>query len=250
MPETLKRRLAEIQAALMLLTRLPAGRMKAPIPEAEAAWAFPLVGVLAALLPATVFWASFGILPPFMAALLVLATGFLVTGGFHEDGLADMADGFGGGWTRERKLEIMRDSRIGTYGSLALVTALALRASGIAAAPDAASGALALIALGAASRALVPLTIRITPPARSDGIAAMASDVSWSRVLVSAGLGLGALLLLPGAIWLAPALISAVFAVRWLSLKQIGGFTGDSLGATQQIGEIALWVVLAALWSR
>lgn len=249
MVELLRRRFDEFRAAVLLLTRIPVGSLKAPPKEADAVWAFPLVGILAALIPAAVFGLAFGLLPPLTAALLALAAGFLVTGGFHEDGLADVADGFGGGWTRARKLEIMRDSRIGTYGTLATVAGLGLRASGLAAAPDAASGALALILFGAASRALVPLLILSTPPARSDGIAATASGLSARRAAAAAVLGLIGLPLLPGGLWLAAAPILAILAMRRLTLRMIGGYTGDVLGAAQQVAEILLWIGIAAVWT-
>ncbi len=168
------RRLAEARLALALLTRLPVGRLPDPAPPlAASAWAWPLAGLAAAILPALVFWAA--PLPPLMAALLALAAGVVATGGLHEDGLSDVADGFGGGPTRERKLEIMKDSRIGSYGALALALGLGLRATGLAAAPDACTGAAALLALGAASRAGLPAAMVLLAPARPGGLGAAAA---------------------------------------------------------------------------
>ena len=124
----LRARATEVQLALMLLTRLPAGRIDPAPTIAAAAWAFPLAGAVVGVLQALVLIAAIGLgLPMAMAAGLALAAGVLATGGLHEDGLADCADGFGGGRSPARKLEIMRDSRIGSYGALALILGLGLR---------------------------------------------------------------------------------------------------------------------------
>lgn len=233
----------------MLLTRLPVGRVADPVPPlGAAAWAYPVAGLVAALPPALVFWAAQG-LPVAMAALLALAAGALVTGGLHEDGLADVADGFGGGAGRERKLEIMKDSRIGSYGALALLLALGLRVSGLAAAPDTTSGMAALIGLGMASRAGLPWIMQSQPSARPGGLGASAGGVTAASAAVAMALGvLAALLTGHGlAVLLAVAIAGLVFVL--LCRHQIGGYTGDTLGATQQITEIAGWITLAAFWT-
>ncbi|MDZ7905514.1 MAG: adenosylcobinamide-GDP ribazoletransferase [Cypionkella sp.] len=129
--------IADLQLALMLLTRLPAGHLAQagdPPPLARAVWAYPIVGALVGAMGAGVLVgaATLG-LAPSIAATLALAVCILATGGLHEDGLADVADGFGGGQDRARKLEIMRDSRIGSYGTLALILSLALRVQILAA---------------------------------------------------------------------------------------------------------------------
>lgn len=241
-------RLAEVQSAVMLLTRLPAGRLPDPPPVlADAAWAYPLAGAVAALPAALVFWIAQG-LPPLMAALLALAAGALATGGLHEDGLSDVADGFGGGATPERKLEIMKDSRIGSYGALALVLSVGLRATGLAAAPGACTGALALIGLGAASRAGLPLVMRLLPAARQGGLGARAGGVSANAAGVALAIG-AVLALVTGhgfAVLLAMALAGTAFTL--FTRRQVGGYTGDTLGASQQIAEMAGWVALAAVW--
>ncbi|MDR5652858.1 adenosylcobinamide-GDP ribazoletransferase [Ruixingdingia sedimenti] len=241
--------LAHLRLALMVLTRLPAGRLAAPPPLGAAAWAFPVAGAIAALIPAGVFALAFAALPPLLAALLALAAGMAITGALHEDGLADLADGFGGGRTRERKLEIMRDSRIGSYGVLALILSVGLRAGALAAAPDAGAGALALVAVGTASRAPLAAVMAALPPARAEGLAAAAGAPSVPVWALSVALGLGALLALPAPGLSLAALALAVLAMAWLTRRQIGGHTGDSLGATQQAGEVALWLVLAGGWA-
>jgi adenosylcobinamide-GDP ribazoletransferase len=127
--KALRRRCSEAQVALMLLTRLPAGRLGEPVPTlAQAAWAFPLAGLAVGGVVAAVMAAGQALgWPAAVAAGVAMVAGLLATGGLHEDGLGDVADGFGGGHTRERKLEIMKDSRLGSYGAIALVMALGLR---------------------------------------------------------------------------------------------------------------------------
>jgi adenosylcobinamide-GDP ribazoletransferase len=241
----------QFRLAVMLLTRLPVGQLRDPVPAmGSAAWAFPLAGLLAALPSAAVIWLTLPHLPPLMAALLALMAGLLVTGGLHEDGLADLADGLGGGATRARKLEIMRDSRIGSYGGLALVLGIGLRATGLAAAPDAATAALAVLALGAASRAGLPLILTFQPPARDDGLGAAARSAGRLAAFTALGLGVVALVLVGHAALATGAAIAlAGAALTALCQRQLGGYSGDTLGATQQICEIAGWVSLAACWN-
>lgn len=242
-------RIDEARLALMLLTRLPAGRIAGDAPAmAASAWAWPLagalVGAIAALTLSLALWLG---LPPLPAAVLALVAGTLASGAMHEDGLADLADGFGGGATRERKLEIMRDSRIGSYGVVALILSLVLRVGAIAAlAPQGAGWA--LIAVAAASRAAMPALIAALPPARSDGLG-KAATAATVPAIPAAGIGILFLLPLgPGAVLaVAGAVTLAAIAMAVLAHRQIGGQTGDVLGATQQAGEIAAWVALLAL---
>ena len=242
-------RLSEVQLALMMLTRLPAGQIAVLPAMGAAAWAFPLVGGLVGALSAAVLLAGLALgLAPTMAAGLALLAGVLATGGLHEDGLADVADGFGGGRDRARKLEIMRDSRIGSYGALALVLSLGLRWQGltILAAQSGAAAAMALLALGAASRAGVVLALAVMPAARSDGLGKAAAEVDGLRAGFALAVGIGALLAI-GAPFAVLAMAVAGLALGLLALRQIGGQSGDVLGALQQVSEIAGWVVLSAL---
>jgi adenosylcobinamide-GDP ribazoletransferase len=246
----LRARLAEVQLALMLLTRLPAGRIAAAPSIGAATWAFPLVGAVVGGLSALVLTGALALgIPAAMAAGLALAAGVLATGGLHEDGLADCADGFGGGRTRERKLEIMRDSRIGSYGALALILSLGLRWQGLVVVTEHGNAALALIALAVSSRAGLPLALLWMPAARTDGMGRSATGTSLARAATAVALAVLALALLvdpEAALWviLAQAVVLLVFS--WLALRQIGGQTGDVLGAAQQLAEIAGWLLLAA----
>ncbi|PJJ85355.1 cobalamin-5'-phosphate synthase [Brevirhabdus pacifica] len=245
----------------MLLTRLPVplddAAFAATGPQGESTrgqgrlvWAFPLVGAivaLLALLPAGL--AAWWGLAPGGVALLVLAGGVLLTGAMHEDGLADLADGFWGGWTRERRLEIMKDSRVGTYGVLALI--LSLLARWWALSTIFAGGAFWAPVLAAAvlSRAAMGVTMASLDHARADGL-----GQSFGRtpaLPAAGGLGLAVVLALVVIGWAAlPALIfgaAAALALALLAQAKIGGQTGDVLGAQQQVTEIAVLMVLASI---
>jgi adenosylcobinamide-GDP ribazoletransferase len=242
-----RRRWAEAQVALMLLTRLPAGRLGGVVPSlAQAAWAFPLAGLAVGALVAGVLAGGQALgWPAPVAAGLALVAGLLATGALHEDGLADVADGFGGGATRERKLEIMKDSRLGSYGAIAVVMALGLRWLLLA---GAGQGWVAVIALAVASRAWLVGALAWMPAARDDGLGRAAAGVGAWRVAVALLLGAGALV--AGLGWIAAAragamMVAAVAGLGWLARRQIGGQSGDVLGAMQVVGEIAGWLALA-----
>ncbi len=239
--------LAQFQVALMMLTRLPAGRVSGEFPKiAASAWAFPFVGVIVGLLAAGGFQLATALgLPPSLAGLIAVAVSVLVTGALHEDGLADMADGFGGGQERDRKLEIMRDSRIGTYGVVALILVLAMRVAAIA---SVAQAGWALIAIAAFSRAMMPQLMWCLPPARQDGLGRSAGTVAAKTALVALAIGVALLVPLGAAGVVAGVGMLAVAAgVGWLARRQIGGQTGDVLGATQQLSEVSGWLILAAI---
>ena len=193
-------------------------------------------------------------MPPILASAWSVAGAMLITGALHEDGLADVADGFGGGATRERKLEILRDSRLGTYGVAALVLSLILRAAAIAAAARMgdlyATAALALAAGLARFGALAP--IALLPPARPDGAGASAGAGLDSRSLRQAGVTAIVLAAALGfvALGLWPALFAVVVGfgaamlVVSLARRQIGGQTGDVAGAAAAATEIGAWTAL------
>lgn len=191
--------------------------------------------------------------PPLVAALLGLATGALLSGGLHEDGLADVADGFGGGFSREKKLEIMRDSRIGAFGSMALIVSFGLRAAALAALAAAPGrAALVLIATGAVSRLACLAPLLLLPPARSDGAGRTASVLTRdeARPAFALALAFAALPWLGGfsfAACLAALMLAGLTTVGICALAraQIGGQTGDVAGAAQQIAEISILLVFA-----
>ncbi len=160
----------ELVTAFALLTRLPMPRA-VEVNVARCVWAFPIVGLVVNGMAAGVYWLlrSAGA-PSWIAACWAVGVLLLLTGALHEDGLADTADGFGGGTTRDRKLEIMRDSRIGTYGALAVLLALMIRVGAIVALNTPARVAEGLIAAGMLSRAGILLVPLLRPPARNDGL--------------------------------------------------------------------------------
>ncbi|MGB3315738.1 MAG: adenosylcobinamide-GDP ribazoletransferase [Albidovulum sp.] len=241
----------EVRLAFMLLSRLPAGRIDGEPPSmAASSWAWPLVGLAIGLIAALACGLGLWIgLPPLMAALLALAAGVLATGAMHEDGLADLADGFGGGGDRDRKLEIMRDSRIGSYGVVALILALAFRVTGIATLAEAGSAMAALIGIAAASRAMLPAALLLMPAARSDGLGKSAAGDDPTPAMIAGGIGFLCLLPLgPGtAILTGFAMVLTALILAGIAMRQIGGQTGDVMGAMQQMAEIAGWAVLAAM---
>ncbi|MEZ5776851.1 MAG: adenosylcobinamide-GDP ribazoletransferase [Paracoccaceae bacterium] len=244
-------RVEELRLAFMLLSRLPARNIRGEAPAlAASSWAWPLVGLVVGAIAAGA--CAFGLavgLTPVMSALLALSAMVLATGGLHEDGLADVADGFGGGRDRARKLEIMRDSRIGSYGVIALVLALAFRLFGIAALVEGQSAFAALIGLAAASRAILPAALLLLPPARAEGLGHAATATDPATALVAAAIGLACLLPLGLGVALSVGFTIAVTAVlvAGIAVRQIGGQTGDVMGAMQQVTECAGWAVIVAL---
>ena len=251
MNEALRGIVADLKAATLFATRLPL-RHDAAIGGtdiARASWALPAVGVLIGLLSAIAYWlACYLRLPPFVCAALAVAASLIATGGLHEDGLADTGDGLGGG-TRERKLEIMRDSRIGTYGACALALSLLLRISALASLPGPLPAALALVAAHAGARAPLPLFLALVPPARTDGLAADAGRPPAVRAAIALVIGAVLLVMTLGGTrsFAAVLLLAAAFAaLRSLALRQLGGQTGDVAGALEQVGEIGVLLAAAA----
>ncbi len=246
------RRIAEdIVFCLVFFTRLPLPAFDfGKRTLGQAIWAAPVAGVVVGVAGGLVYLAALMLgVPVAVAAALTLAATMLLTGCLHEDGLSDVADGFGGGGTRERKLEIMRDSRIGAYGASALMMSALIRWSAIAALANPLYVCTALIAAHAASRALLPAFMRMLPPARTVGLGAGAGAVAREPALVALVMGAAALLALspPGLVAAAIVLAAVFFGFRALCLRQIGGQTGDTLGALQQAGEIAALVAAAAI---
>ncbi|PBB32101.1 adenosylcobinamide-GDP ribazoletransferase [Mesorhizobium sp. WSM3868] len=219
---------------------------------ADAIWAAPVAGLAVAIIGAIAYAVASRLgLVDGPAAALALAATMLVTGCLHEDGLSDIADGFGGGRTRERKLEIMRDSRIGAYGAAALGISLLIRWSALSELAGPGHIFLALLAAHAASRGLFGAFMHLLPPARPDGLSADAGSVTAETAVVGAALGAVALLALGlGGAIAAVILLGLLFAAfRALCLSQIGGQTGDTIGALQQLGEIAVLLVASACLS-
>ncbi len=250
---------ADIARAVAFLSRIPMpsfafagfnGKLD------RAARAFPVAGAVIAVLPGLVFLVMLCLhadrLMSAFAALAVLAA---LTGALHEDGLADCADGLGGGRDRDHALSIMKDSRIGTYGAIALILSFALRATALAAVARAApplAAALAIPAIACISRGALVWHWHRLPLAKPDGVAAAAGQPGEGamHMALTSGCFLSALLLWPslGLLPLVCALLacglSAMAFTRFVSGK-LAGHTGDTLGAAQQISEIAALCALA-----
>jgi adenosylcobinamide-GDP ribazoletransferase len=242
--------LDDFKMAMGFLTRLPV-----PHPDGELAnfarayRMFPVVGALigAAIGLFCLALRQFGV-PDLVAAALALGAGALLTGALHEDGVADLADGFGGGRDSEAKLAIMRDSRLGTYGAMALLVSFATRLAALAAIPDG-YVVQSLIAAHALARGVLPSVAANLPYARLDGLArnggqpdATAAAIAGALALVIALVSLG----WTDALWSAIAAGVSGFVVARLALRQIGGQTGDVLGGAEQVAETAILVLLAA----
>jgi adenosylcobinamide-GDP ribazoletransferase len=247
-----QRRINDLKIGFIFLTRLPLAH-RTPIANGElsqALWTAPVVGIAVGLVGAGVYTLAQALhLPPLPAAVFAVAATLVVTGGLHEDGLADVADGFGGGATRERKLEIMHDSRIGTFGVCALIISFLLRVAALTNLGDPGLVAAVLVAAHAAGRAPIAAFMRLVPTARTDGMSADAGRPPQGSAMVAVLLGLVPLMIGLGfaASVVAVVLLAAGFGcMAWLCKSQIGGQTGDVLGALEQIGEIVVLLVAAA----
>ncbi|HKO06475.1 MAG TPA: adenosylcobinamide-GDP ribazoletransferase [Alphaproteobacteria bacterium] len=239
----------DLRIAAILFTRLPI-RREGEIADREAADALraaPLIGLAIGCAGGIGYGlASFFGLSPYLSALLALALTIAATGAFHEDGLADFADALGGASPADR-LAIMRDSRLGSYGALALLFSVGARAGALAQLAEPAPAAAALIAAAAASRGLLPLLTFFLEPARRDGLGAMVARPHQETVAAAAALGVLAAVLLLGPLAALAALALALASaggIGVLARSRLGGYTGDVLGAAQQAAEAA--VLLAA----
>jgi adenosylcobinamide-GDP ribazoletransferase len=237
----------DLRLALGLLTRLPLPGTPDLDRGAAAAWAWPVAGLVAALIGGVAIWLTSG-LSAGVSAAAGLAAMIMATGAMHEDGLADTADGLWGGWDRDRRLEIMKDSRIGAFGVIALSLSLLARwsllvgliTSGIVMAP--------LIAAAMMSRVPMIFMMALMDPARPGGLARQVGQPPLSVALIGGALALALALILSGgaAVWAMALALGLTLALAIIAQAKIGGQTGDILGTSQQISEIATLAVLAA----
>ena len=241
----------DVTTALAFLTRLPLPETDRSPDLARATRAMPLAGAAIGLFGGAIYWLSAALgLTPAISGLLAVAATILLTGALHEDGLADSADGIFADAEPARRLEIMRDSRSGAYGVLALLLSVGLRAAALAALAGPGPAMAALIAAHALARALPPAVMAWAPLARDDGLAASAGQAETGHAWTALGLGAGIAMafLGPGAGLVALLAAGAVgFAGFRLARARIGGYTGDVLGAIEQLGEIAVLLAAVAL---
>lgn len=240
--------------ALQFLTRLPLPRDIGYSPErlASAVRYYPAVGLVVGAIGASVFWVALQAFPPLLALLLSTVATLLATGAFHEDGLADTFDGIGGGATREAALRIMKDSRLGTYGAAALGLVLATKIAALAALPISAV-VLVLIVGHGLSRLSSVLVIATSRYQRAEGTGKpTAQGISAIGLLVASGTGVVAVCVafvwLPGVALLGGlgGLLVGHLAIRRVFARKLGGYSGDTLGATQQVSEVAFYLGLLA----
>jgi adenosylcobinamide-GDP ribazoletransferase len=251
--------------ALSFFSRLPVGFLSPSGAEApsgtdpatqqarlaEAARAFPLVGLVVGLAGGLAYWIAVHIgLSGLLAALLAVAATGALTGALHEDGLADFADGLGCRGDRIRKLAAMKDSHIGSFGVLALVFATGIKTVALAQLYTPDRVATALVAAHVLARAVLPLAMRSLPLATTQGLAVMAGRPSAQGVYSALGIGF---VLAFFAVFLPAAIVAVIVAVVAAALvgaiarRQFGGYTGDVLGAIEQVAEIAVLINLVSL---
>ena len=232
--------------AVGFLTRIPVGDPSRggtrEVNVAKAVPLFPFVGALVGVIQAGVWWALSHGTTPLVAATVSVTVAALITGAFHHDGLADTADAFGGGWTVEQRMEILKDSRLGTYGTTALVLAFGMEIAALSSF-EATNGAQAIVAMHIFGRAMSVLTM-IYASAAGDGLgAAYAQNIAQMPAMIAvivAGIATAALLG-ASAFAIIPAIVCAG-AVIALSHRKIGGVTGDVLGAITVVSGVALLV--------
>ncbi|CCB67023.1 adenosylcobinamide-GDP ribazoletransferase [Hyphomicrobium sp. MC1] len=239
--------------ALQFLTRIQVKQI-IPFPEdwlPRSAKYMPLVGALIGATVGLVMLAATAVFPASVAVVISLVASVLLTGALHEDGLADTVDAFGGGSNVERRLEIMKDSRIGTYGVLALIAVLALKGTSLAAiGPVAVIGA--LITSYAGGRLAAVLALAFLPYAGGDNVKVSRTPVRMTRgeliVAIVTGLAVGPFVMSIAAFFAATVVAFAAAAVIViLAQRKIGGYTGDVLGAVEQVYETAFLAVAAAV---
>jgi adenosylcobinamide-GDP ribazoletransferase len=241
--------LKDLLLAFQFLTRIPVpGKFHTPNALSNAAKFFPIVGLVIALGAIGLRRVLSGHLAPPVVTVLVLSYLVLITGGFHEDGLADAADGFGGGWSKEKILEIMRDSRIGSFGALAIGLSLLARYSLLASLRVDKFSTCIIVAQVLCRWTTLPLSFFLSP-ARAEGQGAGVAQRTSAPSLIF-GTAIALVICYPVmhlALWIP---LTAAFAVTFLAAlyfhSQIGGITGDCFGAANQLTEIAIY--LCGVW--
>lgn len=240
--------------AVQFLTRLPVPHDLATTEEelGRASGFFPLVGALIGGLSALVFTLAHQVLPLSSSVLMALVGALWLTNGFHEDGLADSFDGFGGGWTKERVLEIMRDSRLGSFGTLALILLLLGKYDFLSSLPAAQVWRWLIVAHTASRWTVLPLCAWL-PYARAEGQGKLVAQRIGATQIIAGAITLALILCLLS--WIAAALAAVVTGiVVWLCGRyfraRLQGLTGDCLGAANQLTEVALYLLALVLLRR
>ena len=246
-----QREFRALWSALLYFTRLPlpcpAGFVEADLRRAAGYW--PLTGAGVGLVVGGVYWLSLKALPADLAAGLALTSGLLLTGAMHEDGLADVCDGLGGATTKDRALEIMKDSATGVFGALGLIVSIGLRWRLLVSLPPTQVVALT-VATHTASRAAAASLMATHDYVRQGPSKArpLAQRLTPGRLALVVLLGLAPMAFLPVRFWfsLTGPCLAVLLLGRWFH-QRLGGYTGDCLGATQQLGEVAFLLLAVAM---
>lgn len=269
--ETLREQWHLLLLAISFFSRIPV-QLKVDVTENmlnQASRYFAVVGVLIGACSAFAFYLSASILPIELALLIAMFSSVLLTGAFHEDGWADVWDGFGGGWTVENKLNIMKDSRLGTYGAAALFFILMIKYQALLALIQQnithtallnesmlseSLSVLSILVLGhGLSRVLATSLIADMPYVSEDAtskVKPLAQSLSSNSYLILLSTG-GLVIALTLSFSIAWKLVAILLLTRWCLkrwfTKQLGGYTGDCLGAAQQLSEVVIYLVLLSL---
>ncbi len=239
-------------AALQFLSRLPIRLRSAPDMAAMVVW-FPFAGLVIGTLVGGIAAAGFEWTSPLIAASLAITAGMLITGAFHEDGLGDIADAFGGGYTVERRLEILKDSRHGTYGVAAMCASIVIRVAAVASMPGPAAALASLVTAHVVARGATVALMATVPLARHSGLGSdygQATSRARGAIAFTVAAAVGAIAV---GWWVAPALavaLAGAYLVGALARHKIGGISGDVLGAAEQVAECAVLVIVGALALR
>lgn len=230
-----------LRAAVAFLTRVPMGEVPKGSLRSASAW-FPTVGAVIGLAVAGFYILAIEVVPAVLASVAAVTFGLFLTGGLHEDGLADTADSFGSGAHDGRALEIMRDSRLGTYGTLALILSVVWRVAAVALL-DPTSALASLVLAGSFGRAGAVLLMGVSPMARPDGLGSQLHLGASPGVLVVVVLSALAIGLAAVGWWVLLGAVVVLMAVLWFrsaAKRRVGGVTGDILGACEQVIELAI----------
>ena len=244
--------LEDVYLSVVFLTRLPAPGW----PEAAARklstgmWTFPIAGVLVATIAGVVYAICDALgLPVYISSLFAVVALIVATGGLHEDGLSDLADGVWGGANPAKRLEIMSDSRIGAYGAIALIVSVSGRAAAIATIGQPLFVLGALVAAAAVSRAMMPALMAFGTPAKADGLGATAgkpATAAWGGALLLAAV-ICAVAAPAGWLMCLIAAGAGAALIAWFAHRNLGGYTGDVAGAAQQVAELFALTVIASV---
>jgi adenosylcobinamide-GDP ribazoletransferase len=250
----IKKQFISFLAAVMFYTRIPI-LFKVEYDEAafgNATKFLPLIGMIVGGFSAFIFWSGSFVLPLSICVLLSMITGVIITGAFHEDGLADVCDGFGGGRTKERKLEIMKDSHIGAFGVIGLILIFGLKYFSLS---EMSFKVLPYVIIAAHSLSrfaalMVMNSLQYVRKSEDSKVGSVIKKIPLPALLFAAACAILPLVLFRNYfcfLLIIPVLIASFFMGLFFK-KQIGGFTGDCLGATQQITEVVFYLSLFILW--